>query len=78
MLLRWMQPILVGRPWKFDVDATHHCRKNTYSITKDQKTFNMKPLSDNKFKKEPTIIIIGDKEMLKTLKEFDMEPFIVI
>ena len=60
--------ILLGRPWKFDVDATHHCRKNTYSITKDGKTYNMKPLPNSKAEKEPTIIIIGEKEMLKTLK----------
>ena len=67
--------VLLDRPWQFDVDATHHCRKNTYSITKDGKSYIMKPLLDSKAKKEPTVIIIGEKEILKTLKESNNEPF---
>jgi hypothetical protein len=70
--------ILLGRPWQFDVDFVHHYRKNTYSITKDGKTFTMKPLPNKKSEKECTMIIIGEKEMLKTLKESDMEPFTLI
>ena len=38
----------------------------------------MKPLPDNKSEKEPTMIITGEKVMLKTLKESDMESFILI
>ena len=53
--------ILLGRPWQFDVDATHHCRKNTYSITKDGKTYTMKPLLDRKAEKEPTVIMTGER-----------------
>ncbi|XP_057835307.2 uncharacterized protein LOC131045734 [Cryptomeria japonica] len=70
--------ILLGRPWQFDVDATHHCRKNTYSIIKDEKTFTMKPLPDNKGEKEPTIIIMGKKEMMKALKEPETESYVLI
>ena len=70
--------ILLGRPWQFDIDVLHHYRKNTYSITKDGKTFTMKPLPNKKSEKDPIVIIIGEKEMLKTLKESDMEPFILI
>ncbi|XP_059068745.1 uncharacterized protein LOC131859194 [Cryptomeria japonica] len=61
--------LLLGRPWKYDMDATYSCRKNTYT---------MKPLPDTKAEKEPIVIVIGEKEMVKTLKESQEESFVLV
>lgn len=44
---------------------------NTYTITKNGETFTLNPLPDNARdgKKEAGIMLIREKEMLKTLKE---------
>ncbi|XP_059076294.1 uncharacterized protein LOC131875696 [Cryptomeria japonica] len=70
--------LLQGRPWQYDMDATYSCRKNTYTIVKDGVTYTMKPLPDTKAEKEPTVIVIGEKEMVKTLKESQEESFVLV
>ncbi|XP_059068212.1 uncharacterized protein LOC131858780 [Cryptomeria japonica] len=70
--------LLLGRPWKYDMDATYSCRKNTYTIVKDGVTYTMKPLPDTKAEKEPIVIVIGEKEMVKTLKESEEESFVLV
>jgi hypothetical protein len=52
--------ILLGRPWKFDNDALHHGRLNTYTIIHKDKKITLLPLSPtdilkhaNKIKNKP-------------------------
>lgn len=35
--------LLLGRPWLFDVDATHRGRANTYTFVKDSREFVLGP-----------------------------------
>ena len=53
--------LLLGRPWQYDMDAMYNCRKNTYTIVRDGKTYNLKPLLEPKNEKEPLAIIVGEK-----------------
>lgn len=36
--------ILLGRPWQFDRDVVHYCKKNVYSVLLDGKRFALHPL----------------------------------
>ena len=37
--------VLLGRPWKFDNDALHHGRTNTYTFIHKNKSITLLPLS---------------------------------
>jgi len=37
--------LLLGRPWEFDTDATHHGRTNTYTLMHKDKKITLLPLS---------------------------------
>ena len=51
------------------MDAMYNCRKNTYTIVRDGKTYNIKPLPKPKKEREPLAIIVGEKEILKEIKK---------
>lgn len=70
--------LLLGRPQQYDVDATHNCRKNTNTIVKDGITYTMKPLPNPRLNKEPTIIVLGEKEIVRTLKESNDEGYALV
>ena len=42
--------LLYGRPWKFDVDATHSGRKNTYQLVKEGVRYTLLPMETNQTK----------------------------
>lgn len=54
--------LLLGRLWQYDMDATYNCRKNTYAIVRDGKTYNFKPLPEPKKEREPLAVIVEEKE----------------
>ncbi|XP_049414722.1 uncharacterized protein LOC125877483 [Solanum stenotomum] len=37
--------VLLGRPWQYDMDTTHHGRKNRYSLLHNGKKYTLAPLS---------------------------------
>ena len=39
--------LLFGRPWQFDVDATHSRRKNTYKLVKEDVCYTLLPMETN-------------------------------
>ena len=53
--------LLFGRPWQYDMDAMYNCRKNMYTIVRDGKLYNIKPLHEPKMEKEPLAIKVGEK-----------------
>ena len=42
--------LLFGRPWQFDVDATHSGRKNTYQLLKESVRHTLLPMETNRTK----------------------------
>ena len=42
--------LLFGRPWQFDVDATHSGRKNTYQLVKEGVRYTLLPMETNQTK----------------------------
>src|SRR5438105_12858037 len=45
-------PLLLGRPWQFDLDATHGGRSNCYSFVHKGVHHVLKPMPDNDIKAE--------------------------
>ncbi|MEI4872655.1 hypothetical protein Q8G47_28420, partial [Klebsiella pneumoniae] len=43
--------LLLGRPWEFDTDATHHGRSNKYSLMHKVKKIILLPLTTTKIVK---------------------------
>ena len=46
--------ILLGRPWKYDIEVVHDGRKNTYSLEKDGKRHTLSPLKDEEAQEGPS------------------------
>ena len=44
--------LLLGRPWQFDLDATHGGRSNNYSFVHKEVHHVLKPMLDNDIKAE--------------------------
>lgn len=49
--------ILLGRPWQFDVDATHYGRQNTYNFLWKNKKILIPPVSWNTAEKKTTCAV---------------------
>nr|GMD68123.1 LEAF RUST 10 DISEASE-RESISTANCE LOCUS RECEPTOR-LIKE PROTEIN KINASE-like 1.1 [Ipomoea batatas] len=61
--------ILLGRPWQFDVDATHHGRQNNYSFVWGEKKIVIPPTSwETSMKKKTCAVTIS-----QNWKEFIVE-----
>ena len=72
--------LLLGRPWQFDNQAIHDGTKNVYSFRKDCVTFKIYSLIEEGEMKtsSPSVLVIGDKEFLKTLEEGDGARFALV
>ncbi|XP_059070912.1 uncharacterized protein LOC131861552 [Cryptomeria japonica] len=72
--------LLLGRPWKYDVDARHEGRKSVYIITKNGVNFTMMPLpDDNKDKHIVTsVMLVDEREFMKGVKEKDTPCFGIV
>jgi hypothetical protein len=59
--------VLLGRPWKYDRNAIHDGRKNTYSLEKNGCKHMLLPIEDKGVKEEsvPSILLMTGKELLK-------------
>jgi hypothetical protein len=58
--------LLLGRPWEFDKDATHHGRSNTYTFVHKRKKVTLLPLT-------PVEIVQHDKARTASLHEVKSE-----
>jgi hypothetical protein len=63
--------ILLGRPWKFDINVIHDGRKNTYTLEKNGRTHMLLPMEEKRAKEEAntSILLMSGKELLKEVKE---------
>jgi hypothetical protein len=63
--------LLLGRPWKYDINFIHDGRKNTYTLEKNGRTHMFLLIEDKKVKEEirDTILLMSGKEILDEFKK---------
>jgi hypothetical protein len=59
--------VLLGRPWKYDINVIHDGRKNTYTLENNGCRHMLLPLEDKGVKEEASssILLMSGKELLK-------------
>jgi hypothetical protein len=72
--------ILLGRPWKYDINVIHDGRKNNYTLEKNGRTHMLLPIEDNKVKEETsnTILLMSEKELLDEVRKGEEMQFVVV
>jgi hypothetical protein len=72
--------VLLGRPWKFDRNAIHDGRKNTYTLQKKGRTHMLLPIEYKEPKKEASssILLMSGKELLNEVKREQEMQFVVV
>jgi hypothetical protein len=63
--------VLLGRPWKYDMNSIHDGRKNNYTLEKNGCNHMLLPIDDKRVKEEasPSILLMSGKELLKEVKK---------
>ncbi|XP_050281259.1 uncharacterized protein LOC126722149 [Quercus robur] len=65
--------LILGRPWQYDVDATHRCKDNVYVFFKNGRKIVLGPIKESSLPKaskvegKPTLLIVNNED------EFDRE-----
>jgi hypothetical protein len=72
--------LLLGRPWKYDMNVIHDGRKNTYTLEKNGRTHMLLLIKDKEVKPEvrKTILLMSGKELLKEVKKKEYTQFIMV
>jgi hypothetical protein len=72
--------ILLGRPWKYDINVIHDGIKNTYTLEKNGRTHMLMPIEDKKVKEETsnTIVLMSGKELLDEFRKGEEMQFVVV
>jgi hypothetical protein len=71
--------LLLGRPWKYDMNVIHDGRMNTYTLEKNERTHMLLPIKDKevKLKVSNTVLLMSGKELLTEVKRKEELQFIV-
>ena len=72
--------MLLGRPWQYDVNSMHDGRRNVYIITKNGKEYTMRPFPEDgkDTQHASSVMMVGEKEFLKTLKVKNTKFFAIV
>jgi hypothetical protein len=72
--------LLLGRPWKYDINVIHDGRKNTYTLEKNGRTHMLLAIKDKEVNPEVsnTVLLMSGKEILNEVKKKEDTQFIVI
>jgi hypothetical protein len=72
--------VLLGRPWKYDINVIHDGRKNTYTLEKNGCKHMLLPIEDKGVKEEasPSILLMSGKELLNEVKKEQEMQFVVV
>jgi hypothetical protein len=72
--------LLLGRPWKYDINVIHDGRMNTYTLEKNERTHMLLPIKDKEVKPEVsnTVLLMSGKELLTEVKKNEDPQFIVV
>jgi hypothetical protein len=62
--------LLLGRPWKYDINVVHDGRMNTYTLEKNGRTHMLLPIKDKEVKLEVSnaIFLMSGKELLTKME----------
>jgi hypothetical protein len=63
--------VLLGRPWKYDINVIHDGRNNTYTLENNGRTHMLLQIEEKKVKEESitSILIMSGKELLSEVKK---------
>lgn len=72
--------LLLGRPWKYDINVVHDGRMNTYTLEKDGITHRLLPIKDKevKLKVSNMILLMSGKEILNEMEKNEDPQFFVV
>jgi hypothetical protein len=72
--------VLLGRPWKFDINVIYDGRKNTYTLEKNGRTHMSLPIEEKKVKEEAntSILHMSGNELLSEVKKEQVMQFVVV
>jgi hypothetical protein len=72
--------ILLGRPWKYDINVVHDGRKNTNTLERNGRMHMLLSIEDKKVKGETsnTILLMSGKELLDEFKKDEEMQFDVV
>ena len=63
--------ILLGRPWKYDINAIHESKRNVYKFQKDGLNQTMMPLQEEETvgNNDPKALLMSGKEFLQQMED---------
>lgn len=63
--------LLLGRPWKYDIEAQYDGRKNIYNFKKGEEPYTIQSLLEGEKNSmmELNVLLVAEKEFLNTMKE---------
>jgi hypothetical protein len=72
--------LLLGRPWKYDINVVDDGRKNTYTLEKNGRTHMLLPIKDKEVKTKirNIVLLMSGKEILDEVKKKEDTQFIVV
>ena len=77
--------LTLGRPWQYDVDATHRCKDNVYVFFKNDRKIVLDLIKEgsvpkaSKVEGKPSLLIVNNKdEFNKECKELKQEYVVVV
>jgi hypothetical protein len=72
--------LLLGRPWKYDINVVHDGRMNTYTLEKDGRTHIFLLIKDKEVKPEVrnTILLMSGKELLTKMEKKEDTQFFMV
>ena len=72
--------LLLGRPWKYDINVIRDGRMNTYTLEKNGRTHRLLPIKYKEVKPEVsnTVLLMSGKELLTEVKKKEDPQFFVV
>jgi hypothetical protein len=72
--------LLLGIPWKYEINVVHDGRKNTYTLEKNGRTHMLFPIKDKEVKPEVrnTVALMSGKELLNEVRKKENTHFVVV
>jgi hypothetical protein len=72
--------VLLGRPWKYDINFIHDGRRNNYTLEKNGRTHMLLPIEEKKVKEEAitSILLMSGKELSSEVKKEQEMQFVVV
>ena len=76
--------LILGRPWQYDVDATHKCRDNVYVVFKNGRKIVIGPIKKgsipkaSKVEREPLLLVVNNEDTFDKEARESKQAFAVV